>query len=58
MEKRLNDNITPLIVDETRDDLILRFESLNEKAEDEENHDNQDVAFYEVSSRESAEIVF
>jgi hypothetical protein len=45
MEKRLNDNITPLIVDKTRDDLILRFESLNEKAEDEENHDNQDVAF-------------
>jgi hypothetical protein len=33
------------MVDEIRDDLILRFENFNEKTEDEENDDIQDVAF-------------
>ena len=47
MEKRLNDKVNPLTIDEIRDDLNLRFERLNEKSnEDNENVDNQDVAFF------------
>jgi hypothetical protein len=57
MEKRLNDKVNPLTVDDIRDDLTLRFEKLNEKTNDNENEDNQDVAFLVVSSRDNAEIV-
>ncbi len=46
MEKRLNDKVNPLTVDEIRDDLNLRFERLNKKNNDNENEDNQDVAFF------------
>jgi hypothetical protein len=45
MEKRINDKINPLTVDEIRADLNLRFERLNEK-DDNDNEDNQDVAFF------------
>jgi len=47
MEKRLNDKMNPLTVDEIRDDLNLRFERLNIKSnEDNENGNHQDVAFF------------
>ena len=46
MEKRINDKINPLSVDEIRADLNLRFERLNEKKDDNDNEDNQDVAFF------------
>jgi hypothetical protein len=46
MEKRINDKINPLTVDEIRVDLNLRFERLNEKKDDNDNEDNQDVAFF------------
>ena len=46
MEKRLNDKTNPLTVDEIRDDLNLRFERLNEKTNNNEDEDNQDVAFF------------
>jgi hypothetical protein len=46
MEKRINDKINPLTVDEIRADLNLRFERLNEKKDDDDNKDNQDVAFF------------
>jgi hypothetical protein len=46
MEKRINDKINPLTVDEIRADLNLRFERLNEKKDDTDNEDNQDVAFF------------
>jgi len=46
MEKRINDKMNPLTVDEIRDDLNLRVERLNEKINDNENEDNQDVAFF------------
>jgi hypothetical protein len=46
MEKRLNDKLNPLNVNEIRDDLNLRFERLNIKSnENYENGNNQDVAF-------------
>jgi Zinc knuckle len=45
-EKRLNDKMNPSTVDEIRDDLNLRFERLNEKANNNENEDNQEVAFF------------
>ena len=41
-----------------RDDLNLSYEKLNEKSnEDNQNFDNQDVAFLEVNSKEIAETV-
>jgi Zinc knuckle len=46
MEKRFNDKMNPLTVDEIRDDFNLRFERLNEKANYNENEDNQEVAFF------------
>jgi uncharacterized coiled-coil protein SlyX len=46
MENRLHDKINPLTVDEIRDDLNLRYERLNEKNGDNENEDDQDVAFF------------
>jgi Reverse transcriptase (RNA-dependent DNA polymerase)/gag-polypeptide of LTR copia-type/Zinc knuckle len=47
MEKRLNDKINLLTVDEIRDDLNLRFERLNIKTnENNENGNNHDVAFF------------
>jgi gag-polypeptide of LTR copia-type/Zinc knuckle len=45
-EKRFNDKMNPLTVDEIRDDFNLRFERLNEKANYNENEDNQEVAFF------------
>jgi gag-polypeptide of LTR copia-type len=55
MEKRLNDKMNPLTFDEIRDDLNLGFEQLNEKANNNGNVDNQEVAFLVVSFKESAE---
>jgi hypothetical protein len=46
MEKRLNDKMNPLTVDEIRDDLNLKFKRLNEKKDDNENDDNQDASFF------------
>jgi hypothetical protein len=46
MEKRINDKINPSTVDEIRADLNLRFETLNEKKDDNDNEDNHDVAFF------------
>jgi hypothetical protein len=46
MEKRINNKINPLTVDEIRADLNLRFERLNEKKDDTDNKDNEDVAFF------------
>jgi Zinc knuckle len=46
MEKRLNDKMNPLTVDEIRYDLNLRFETLNQKTNDNENGNNQEVAFF------------
>jgi gag-polypeptide of LTR copia-type len=47
MERRINDKLIPLTVDEIRDDLNLRFERLNMKSNDEsENEEHQDVAFF------------
>jgi hypothetical protein len=47
MEKKLNDNMNLLTVDEVRDDLKLRFERLNIKSnEDSKNGNSQDVAFF------------
>jgi hypothetical protein len=46
MEKRINDKINPLTVDEIRADLNLIFERLNEKKDDNDNEDDQDVAFF------------
>jgi hypothetical protein len=46
MEKRINDKINPLTLDEIRADLSLRFERLNEKKDDNDNEDNQDIAFF------------
>jgi hypothetical protein len=57
MEKRSNDKINPLTVDEIRADLNLRFERLNEKKDDNDNEDNQDVAFLAANLKESVEIV-
>jgi hypothetical protein len=58
MEKRINDKINPLTVDEIRADLNLRFERLNEKKDDTDNEDNQDVAFFGGQyKKESVEIV-
>jgi hypothetical protein len=58
MEKRINDKINPLTVDEIRADLNLRFERLNEKKDDTDNEDNKDVAFFGGKYiKESVEIV-
>jgi hypothetical protein len=57
MEKRINDMINPLTVDEIRADLNLRFERLNEKKDDNDNEDNQDVAILAANLKESVEIV-
>jgi hypothetical protein len=46
MEKRINDKINPLTVDQIRADLNLRFERLNEKKDYSDNKDNQNVAFF------------
>jgi gag-polypeptide of LTR copia-type/Zinc knuckle len=47
MERQINDKLSPLTVDEIRDDLNLRFERLNMKSNDEsENEERQDVAFF------------
>jgi hypothetical protein len=46
MEKRINDKVNLLTVDEIRADLNLRFERLNEKKDDNDDEDNQDVAFF------------
>jgi hypothetical protein len=35
MEKRINEKVNPLTIDEIRDDLNLRFERLNMKANEE-----------------------
>jgi gag-polypeptide of LTR copia-type len=57
MENRLNDKMNPLTVDEIRDDLNLGFERLNEKTNNNENEDNQEVAFFGGQFKESAETV-
>jgi hypothetical protein len=57
MEKRINDKINPLTIDEIRADLNLRFERLNEKKDDNDNEDNQDVAFLAANLKENVEIV-
>jgi hypothetical protein len=57
MEKRINDKINPLKVDEIRDDLNLRFERLNEKKDDNDNEDSQDVAFFGGQYKVIVEIV-
>jgi hypothetical protein len=47
MEKRVTDKSNPLTIDEIRDNLNLRFERLNEKQNEESEHDsNQEVAFF------------
>jgi hypothetical protein len=46
MEKRVTDKSNPLTIDKIRDDLNLRFESLNEKQNEESENDNQEVAFF------------
>jgi hypothetical protein len=47
MERRINDKVSPLTVDEIRDDLNLKFERLNIKSYDESgNEELQDVAFF------------
>jgi hypothetical protein len=47
MEKRVTDKSNPLTIDEIRDNLNLRFERLNEKQNEESEHDNyQEVALF------------
>jgi hypothetical protein len=42
IEKRIHNKLTPLTIDEVRDDLFLRFERLNKKFNNEnENEENK-----------------
>jgi hypothetical protein len=58
MNKRVTDKFNPLTINEIRDNLNLRFKKLTEKQNKEnENDNNQEVAFLVVKFKENVEIV-